>query len=207
MDLQTALGSLNDFVGGRGSGVWLLSMIDNQTGGSGILTSFNVYLTPNTLIEGEEGVRGEVGPERFAYFVIDVPVEASALRVNLTEFQPNLDLYLRHEALPTLNTYDKRALGTGPAVTLRCSTTDVPPLNPGRYFVGVYNPDQVSKTFRLTFFFERDLIVDADQPYFPDEQLIPIIDDALTTSTVFVPGRPSGFWSQSCAANRSPEII
>ncbi len=181
-------GSLINFIGENGTGVWLMSMVDNALTHTGRVSGFNLRLTPSLLQEGV-GIFGVVQPESFAYFVIEVPTDASALEVFLSEFDLPLDLYLRREELPTLTQFDKRALGTNDAagLTLRLTRTDIPPLNPGQYFIGVYNPNEVPVEFRLEFNFERDLIIDAEQPFFPDELDVPITDDAITQSTIFIP--------------------
>jgi subtilisin family serine protease/subtilisin-like proprotein convertase family protein len=180
-------GSLINYIGENGVGVWLMSMVDNALTHTGRVFGFNLILTPNRLLEGE-GINGIVQPESFAYYVIEVPTDASALDVNLTEFDLPLDLYLRREELPTLRQFDKRALGTNDSngLTLRMTRTDIPPLNPGQYFVGVYNPNFVPVEFRLTFDFERDLLIDAEQPFFAEELGVPLTDDAITRSTIFV---------------------
>ena len=180
-------GSLINYIGESGVGVWLMSMVDNALTHTGRVFGFNLIITPNRLLEGE-GITGVVQPESFAYYVIEVPTEASALDVNLTEFDLPLDLYLRREELPTLGQYDKRALGTNDSngLTLRLTRTDIPPLNPGQYFVGVYNPNFVPVEFRLTFDFDRDLLIDAEQPFFAEELQVPITDDAISRSTIFV---------------------
>ncbi len=180
-------GSLINFIGDNGTGVWLMSMVDNALTHTGRVFGFNMILTPNRLLEGQ-GITGVVQPESFSYYVIEVPTDASALDVNLTEFDLPLDLYLRREELPTQGQFDKRALGTNDSsgLTLRLTRTDIPPLNPGQYFAGVYNPNLVPVEFRLTFDFERDLLIDAEQPFFAEELATPITDDAITRSSIFV---------------------
>ena len=180
-------GSLINYIGEDGTGVWLMSMVDNAFNHTGRVFGFNMILTPNRLLEGV-GITGIVQPESFEYYPIEVPTDASALEVLLSDFELPLDLYLRREELPTLSRYDKRALGTNDAagLTLRLTRTDIPPLNPGQYFVGVYNPNPVAVEFHLIYNIERDLIIDAEQPYFAEEQEVPITDDAITKSTIFV---------------------
>lgn len=180
-------GNLINFIGENGTGVWLMSMVDNATTHTGRVFGFNMILTPNRLVENE-GLVGIVQPQSFIYYVIEVPTDASGLVVNLTEFDLPLDLYLRREELPTLRQYDKRALGTNDSngLTLRLNRRDIPPLNPGQYFVGVYNPNLVPVEFRLTFNIERDLLIDSEQPYFAEELAAPLTDDAITRSSIFV---------------------
>ena len=185
-------GSLVNFIGRRGHGVWLMSQVDNALTQTGRVYSLTLRLTPSLLLEGTNIIE-TVQPTNFSYFVIDVPTDASALDVYLWDFDRPLDLYLRRGVLPNLTQFDKRALGTEGSVSdglrLRITRRDVPPLSPGQYFIGVYNPNQASVQFQLRYIIERKLLIAAEQPFFPDNDELGkiIIDDALTRSTIFVP--------------------
>ena len=185
-------GSLVHFIGGQGHGVWLMAQVDNALTQTGRVYGLTLRLTPSRLLEGTNIIE-TVQPTNFSYFVIDVPTDASALEVYLSDFDRPLDLYLRRGALPTLTQFDKRALGTDSAVSngLRLSITrrDVPPLSPGQYFIGVYNPNQVEVQFQLQYIIKRDLPIAAEQPFFPDEDELDktVTDDAVTYSPIFVP--------------------
>ena len=185
-------GSLVHFIGGRGHGVWLMAQVDNALTQTGRVYGLTLRLTPSRLLEGTNIIE-TVQPTNFSYFVIDVPTDASALEMYLSDFDRPLDLYLRRGALPTLTQFDKRALGTDSAVSdgLRLSITrrDVPPLSPGQYFIGVYNPNQVAVQFQLQYIIKRDLPIAAEQPFFPDEDKLDkaVTDDAVTYSPIFVP--------------------
>jgi hypothetical protein len=160
-------GNLINFIGESGVGVWLMTMVDNALSQTGRLSGFRVVATPNQLLD-ENGLFATVQGESFRYFFVEVPPDASALTVNLTEFDLPLDLYLRHEELPTQTIFDKRALGVDGEniVTVTITPRDIPPLNAGRYFIGVYNPNPAAVDFRLTFDIERNLIIDSEQPFF-----------------------------------------
>ncbi len=181
-------GNLINFIGQNGVGVWLMTMVDNALSQTGRLSGFNVIATPNQLLD-ENGLFATVQGETFRYFFVEVPPDASALTVNLTEFDLPLDLYLRHEEIPTQTLYDKRALGVDGEniVTVTITPRDIPPLNAGRYFIGVYNPNPGAVDFRLTFDIERNLVIDSEQPFFPDELEVPILDFGQTDSSIFVP--------------------
>ncbi|MBT5928327.1 MAG: S8 family serine peptidase, partial [Verrucomicrobia bacterium] len=181
-------GNLINFIGENGVGVWLMTMVDNALSQTGSLSGFRVVATPNQLLD-DNGLFATVQGETFRYFFVEVPPDASALTVNLTEFDLPLDLYLRHEEIPTQTLYDKRALGVDGEniVSVTITPRDIPPLNAGRYFIGVYNPNPVAVDFRLTFNIERNLIIDSEQPFFPDEFEVPILDFGQTDSAIFVP--------------------
>ncbi len=181
-------GSLIDFVGQRGEGVWLMAQVDDALTHTGRVSSLTLRLRPSPLWEEDEEASGNVEPLAFAYYVVDVPTDVSALQIDLAAPDQPLDLYLRRGVLPTLTQFDKRALGTGSGgLSLQLTRTDVPPLRPGRYFVGVYNPNPEPVGFGLSIEFKRELLIDAEQPFFPNELEVAITDDAITRSTIFVP--------------------
>ena len=185
-------GSLVNFIGGQGHGVWLMAQVDNALTHTGRVHDLTLRLTPSRLLEGTN-IMATVQSNDFSYFVIDVPTDASALNVYLWDFDRPLDLYLRRGALPSLAQFDRRALGTDGSVSdglsLRITRRDVPPLGPGQYFIGVHNPNQDPVQFQLRYMIERKLLIAAEQPFFPDNNELhkAIIDDALTRSPIFVP--------------------
>ncbi len=186
-------GSLVNFIGGQGQGVWLMAQVDNALTHTGRVHDLTLRLTPSRLLEGTNIIE-TVQSNDFSYFVVDVPTDASALEVYLSDFTPPLplDLYLRRGALPTLTQFDKRALGTDGSVSngliLQITRWDVPPLSPGQYFIGVYNPNRVPVQFQLRYMIQRNLTIAAEQPFFPDNNELdkPIMDDAITRSPIFV---------------------
>ena len=185
-------GSLVHFIGDQGHGVWLMAQVDNALTHTGRVHSLTLRLTPSRLLEGTN-ITETVQSDDFFYFVVDVPTDASALEVYLSDFDRPLDLYLRRGALPTLTQFDKRALGTDGAISdglsLRITRRDVPPLSPGQYFIGVYNPNRDPVQFQLRYIIKRDLPIAAEQPFFPDENELDkaVTDDAVTRSPIFVP--------------------
>ena len=72
-------------------------------------------------------------------------------------------------------------------VSVTMTPRDIPPLNAGRYFIGVYNPNTEPVDFRLNYDVERNLVVDAEQPFFTDDLEHSILDDGLTHAQIYVP--------------------
>ena len=57
---------------------------------------------------------------------------------------------------PTLTDWDKSARIPPPSGEITVGQTDIPPLRPGRYFVGVFNPNAVATTFYIRALIERN---------------------------------------------------
>jgi len=183
-------GHLDDFVGTKIAGSpWLLNMVDEVPGGgTGRVELLNIRVQPMILLD-EFGVFGEVLPNQWARYFVDVPADASKLTITISSINPPLplDLYVRRGAAPTFDEFDKKALITPPGGSLSITRYDVPPLNAGRYFVGVYNPNGVPVRFRISAVIEHDLsganlatLVSGDTP-------LRLPDDAVIRSYLSVP--------------------
>ena len=190
-------GSLTDFVGELSSGVWLLTMVDNSLSHTGRVDYLTIRIDPDLtgdlLRRGR--FRGTVGPGRFAYFIANVPPDASQLDVFLSDLQPSLplELYLRYAQLPDRTTSDKFAFINPPGGKLSLSVNDVPPLNAGLYFIGVYNPNNQDVSFDIEAQVLRGYAGARFEEFFSPDTPLPILDDAITNSTIRVDvDRPIG---------------
>jgi len=180
-------GSLKNFIGQTSQGVWMFSVVDEGANNIGTLDSLTLLLTPNRL--GAGGVTATVQPNEWAYFFTNVPPEAVRLTAVLSDMDPTLplDLYLRREELPEFDAYDKMARIDGGGGALTLSREDSPPLNAGVMFVGVYNPNDVAVTFTLNVFLELDLNAVNRGGVQSDDTPLPVQDDAVTRSHIFIP--------------------
>ncbi len=180
-------GSLNNFVGETSSGLWLLTMVDNSLNHTGRVNNLQIVLQPANT--NGLALFGRATPNQFAYFSVEVPSEATNLSVTLSAINPSapLDLYLRRNAQPSRTRYDKFALISPPGGSLSLSTNDLPPLNAGRYFIGVFNPNSVTVNFRLTISIGRSLTPKATVDFLSGDTPLSLLDDAVTRSRVYVP--------------------
>ena len=183
-------GSLISYSGRQLQGVWLQQAVDNRLGNEGRIDSFTIRALTNDF--GPFFVRRTVQPGRCQVEVINVPSDASRLRVVVTNFDPALPLrvFIKREGLPNPNdptSADKFATLEPPGGTVSIGIRDVPPLQAGRYFIAVCNPNNVAVTYRIAGFLDRELDasfsgifnsgVDANGP---------IKDEAVTQSSIFV---------------------
>ncbi len=150
-------GSLRDFVGEEGIGLWLLQMVDDANTQTGRVDFLSVRLEPQ-MIDETGGWRG-IMPFSFSYDFVNVPATATNLEVCVTTTNgAPLELYVRRGDFPTRTEYDKK-LDIGGAAGTYCLTinrADLPPLTEGRYYIGIYNPTPTVQYVRLVVKVELD---------------------------------------------------
>ena len=182
-------GSLRDFRGDQAIGPWFLSEIDDATSATGAITSFTVVIQPHLdLTKGLQQVT--VQPYSWYYGYVDVPVgytNISVVATNLTPpFSPAIQLYLNYNVEPDFTTYLAEAdLTNGPAQNGN-SISYGPPMQPGRYFVGLYNPSGLAHTVLLgvTLAFNASAITTLDVA--STNTPLPLKDDAVTYDSITV---------------------
>src|SRR5204863_771439 len=94
-------------------------------------------------------------------------------------------LYVRNDALPTQSAYDKKLIVNPPGDCLSFTLSDLPPLQPGRCFIGAYNADVSPQNFIL----QASVTVDTSSltPLTITSAVpVAILDDALTRATLLV---------------------
>ncbi len=184
-------GSLDEFIGQVAYGSWMLTVSDDHLNQTGRVDRMEIRIYPQTALGG---LQGEVLANSFVYYSVDVPMEATNLNVYVWDIDPSLPLnvYVRRAELPTLKDYDKKALidpehqnynETDPVLTL--GRGDVPPLVPGRYYIGIYNPNAVTVTFRIDAKIDYDLSGALAQK-FTSDVAVSIPDDARVYATNYV---------------------
>lgn len=176
-------GSLVDFIGTRGEGVWQFTMVDNAPAHTGRVESLAIRLFPasDLLV----GTLVTLLPNQFEIFFVDVPADATRLRILLSQMTLPVDVFVRFDLPPSLTEFDKRARIAPPSGELTLGPTDVPPLRPGRYFVGVFNPNAVATRFYIRALIERGLAgrLQADVVA---TNVVPLRDDVRMVFTNFV---------------------
>jgi len=187
-------GSLRNFVGEEGLGVWLLAMVDNSMSLTGIvhqvggLDGLTLRLEPQNV--NTNGEFRAVSPNEFTYDFIDVPVAATNLIVAVTFTSGSVgpvDLYIRQGAFPTRTQYDKALTGIiSPGGALSITKSDLPPLTAGRYYIGVFNSSGLVQNIRIVATVQLDLNSVIVVP-FASAGNEPLLDDAVTNSITVVP--------------------
>ena len=130
-------GSLRNFIGEQGMGVWLLTMADTVSGHTGLVENLTIRLDPQNDINGTDR---QVAANAFSFDFLDVPIGATNLTVWLYNDSATplpVGLYLRRGSLPDETNFDQMLTITPPSGCLSVDLTTLPPLNPGRYYFGV----------------------------------------------------------------------
>lgn len=181
-------GSLRDFVGEQGLGVWLLAMTDNSLTATGEVRQLLLRLEPQNL--EDDGTVRTVPPNRFTFDFIDVPVAATNLTVCVASNTEPVELYLRRGDFPSRTQYDHLAVIPPGGGCLSVDKSDLPPLRSGRYYIGVFNPSAVAQTILLTAKVDLDpnLIVPVNYRSVGNE---PFLDDAVSYSSIWVTNIPN----------------
>jgi subtilisin-like proprotein convertase family protein len=141
-------GSLKDFIGEEGLGVWLLSMVNTFPAGTGEVDRLNIKLEPQ--IVNTNGTLVDLLPNSWFYDSIDVPDDATNLTVCVSGNTAPLDLYISRLGPPTTTSFDYHQKINPPGSCLSITVFDQPPLAAGRYYIGVFNGNFIVQHIRVT---------------------------------------------------------
>src|SRR6185437_16966102 len=97
-----------------------------------------------------------------------------------------VQLYLRYGDFPTTNSYDYTKPILSPGDCLSVNRFDLPPLRPGRYYVGIFNPTATPQTVRLTWQIGLDPNGALPTPITTTNGITPLPDDAVTNNFIFI---------------------
>ncbi len=176
-------GSLRNFAGGQGQGVWLLTMKNTGLASTGRVENLSIRLDPQNI----GGAPRDVSTNAFTFDFIDVPMGATNLTVcceNTSEIALPVALYLRSGNFPNLTNYDQMAPVTSGSACLSIDLTSLPPVSPGRYFIGVFNSNSMVQTIALEATVSGDPTNALSASYLASPVMI--IPDAVTNASVFV---------------------
>ena len=182
-------GSLDDFRGAQAIGPWILTEIDDATSATGAITSFTVVIAPHQDLTKKPLQQVSVQPGAWFYDFVDVPVGYTNITVVATNLPPTsfppIQLYLNYQTEPSFSNYLAFVLLTN-GVPPGNSISYGPPMPPGRYFVGLFNPDSVAHTIllgvNLGYAASAITTVDAASTDTP----LPLKDDAVTYDYITV---------------------
>ena len=183
-------GTLRDFNGTSAFGVWQYTIIDNQPNHIGWLDGVSGIIEPDDSTNGlTDGMLLTIKGHHWKYATVNVPIGVTNMIVYLKPENPSdkdMDLYIRRGERPSVSEYDKYATIAAPGGSLALSIYDDPPLQPGRYVIGVSNINDVSVTVRLRVEFQYGLKVLETAQYVSSGDSMPLLDDAITNSTIMV---------------------
>ncbi|TAK96516.1 MAG: hypothetical protein EPO07_14425 [Verrucomicrobia bacterium] len=183
-------GSLKDFIGADGIGLWLLTEIDDALSQTGAVNQLTIRLEPQ-FTNNADAIILEIPGGGWGYDFIDVPPGATNLQIcaeniSATPAPIPLELYVKYGDFPTRTDYDFFSLiGTNIGGTcIDINADSIPPLAIGRYFVGIFNPNSVSQTVRLIIRLGVD--VNSIVPInYAATNTANILDDAVSNASLF----------------------
>jgi len=195
-------GSLNDYSGQPAFGLWILSEVDNSQTQTGSIQNFSILIQKHQPLTS--GKTNTVAANSWFTDFVDVPAGATNLTISVTNLNGTLnvlspsplEVFVKFAASqPTtndfVNNFDKMMVVPAttppppPGSSLSIGPSDVPPIQPGRYWIGVFNPNVTdAQTFSLfaTLAYESS----SDTLNFSSGGPATILDDAVNYSTVFV---------------------
>src|SRR5581483_4360869 len=183
-------GSLTSLVGLNGSsGAFLFYMVnDNSITHTGQVENvgITIYPQPPTNSAFHEFIAGN----GWFYDFVDVPANATNLTISVGV--PNaailpLELYVRRGAFPTTTAYDKvLTLTPGGTNSLSITAFDSPPLNPGRYYYGIYNPNGTVEDVTILVTVGISVPTTSETWLVSTNTPLALPDDAVTNSPIFV---------------------
>ncbi|HEX3857718.1 MAG TPA: LamG-like jellyroll fold domain-containing protein [Verrucomicrobiae bacterium] len=181
-------GSLNSFAGQQGVGAWILTETDDSPTQTGSVTGFNMFLQKHQ--DPSKGIFISIQPGTWFYTFVDVAAGFTNLTVAATNTvpptsTPPLQLYLNFGVQPDFSNFlESTELTNG--IPQGNSLSFGPPLTPGRYFIGIFNP---SLTTTANAFVVTTLsgTASANVPVDFSTNGPPLLDDAANSSTIFVP--------------------
>ena len=188
-------GSLNNYIGQDGFGVWMLTEADDSSTQTGSVQNFSLLIQPHRDLTG--GLTNTIPGHSWSYNYIDVPPGYTNLSVfgtnlPLTSVFP-LQMYLNVTNRPTFSNYLFEAdltnsppgqpaypAGDDPGNSISYG----PPLQPARYWVGVYNPDSATHDVYLIATLGGSL---ASAPSTDFNRNGPtLLNDAVTPNSIFI---------------------
>ncbi|NGO39721.1 S8 family serine peptidase, partial [Limisphaera ngatamarikiensis] len=179
-------GSLAEFVGEEAAGLWILQVLDDALTQTGRVDHLTLRIEPARL-EETNAWRG-IQPFSFRYEVVDVPQDATNLTVCVTTTNAPVELYLRHGDFPTRTVYDHFLPVPVPGACLSVDRSSAPPLRPGRYYIGVFNPQPFAQYVQIVVRVDRDPA--AIRPVLATSNAdVPLLDDAVTYAAMLVTNR------------------
>ncbi|MBI5388315.1 MAG: S8 family serine peptidase [Verrucomicrobia bacterium] len=139
-------GALRDFIGHEAAGPWFFDIVDNALHHDTDVDVFDLLIEPQP--DDQYPARPvRIGPRGWLYAGVDVPGDATNLHVCVST-DVGVWLIVRPGGLPTGADIDDPGSQSlyvqPPGACLDWGQNEVPPLLPGHYSIGVFNPDSVA---------------------------------------------------------------
>jgi subtilisin-like proprotein convertase family protein len=185
---STGPGSERDFVGEQGQGLWILTVANSSLTETAAVENFAIRLEPQEI----SGFPPHVAQTNaFSYDFVDVPPGATNLSIcvyNTSGIPLPVGLYVRRNAFPDLTHFDQFLPSVASADCVYFNVSSLPPLNAGRYYIGIYNGNGDPQTVALTASVATNPAPSFNAVY-SSCFVTPIVRDAVTNATLLVTNR------------------
>jgi subtilisin family serine protease/subtilisin-like proprotein convertase family protein len=179
-------GTFENFIGEAPGGTWYFTYSDDRLTQTGRVN--DVRLRIERQLEDDADQTNNVAALSWIYLSRNVPVEGTNLTICLDLISPTpgpLQLYVRKGTRPTPTAYDYATTIIPPGGCLTIDQTSFPPLSPGRYFIGIFNPNPTQQTFVYSAQVGLGL-PPLPLPFNPPIGETPLLDDAVTNYSILV---------------------
>ena len=187
-------GTLTNYVGTAVVGPWILTEVDDATNHTGSVIDYSLKIEPKaTNITARFIIT--VLPSTWAYIKMIVPPGYTNLTVVGIDKDgyAGLDMAEGFGYYPTLANYDQLVVLDQPFGSYYTNTISIgPPLAPGNYYFGVYNPDTISHIVEVDVTLSYPPWSTETVPYTSGVP-VTLLDDAVTTDTITLPGSTNAF--------------
>jgi subtilisin-like proprotein convertase family protein len=185
-------GSLRDYDGTQGQGVWILTEEGTALAQTGQVQAVSMFLQKHQNLQN--GIVAAVQPGQWFYDYVNVPNGITNLEIfgtnltsqTVTEPLP-IQMYLLYGSPPTFTDFDFEAL-LNQGFPLGNEISDGPPLAPGVYWVGLFNPNVIGSVAQNVY-----LLAVLNGPStvalptgFSVTNSSPISIDAVTNTSIFI---------------------
>ena len=189
--------TLRNFIGTSAVGPWILNEVDDALTHTGQVEGLDLVIVPHQDLRNP--IQTTIQPDSWFYDYVDVPAGCTNLTVEAYDLTPNPPNYLllgvELGAEPTLANTNILVQLTVPVTNsigpwLENLISIGPPLQPGRYYVGIYNPDLAVHTIRVvaTLSFSQSAV---EAVTYTSTGPVPLLDDAVTTDTISINDIPN----------------
>jgi subtilisin family serine protease/subtilisin-like proprotein convertase family protein len=177
-------GTLRNFWGRPGGGPWMLLMIDDAMVETGSVQHASIRLEPRKKADDDTVITTTILPNRWFYTFVDVPPDAVLLGIDVVPDIGPVEIYAGRNFVPTQTNYDHTARFGPPGGSLEITPSDSPPLSPGTYFIGLFNPNAAALTVNMYIRIERNPFGNVTNRFAMSGTNL--LDDAVTTALLTV---------------------
>ncbi len=183
-------GSLINLVGLNAGGQAFLFYMVNDSSLTDTGQVQNLSLTVSPQPPTNKLFQEFITPMGWFYDFVDVPPNATNLTISVNVQSPTagtLGLYVRRGEFPTTTTYDQfLPLTPGGTNSISITEFDSPPLNPGRYYYGIFNPTSTGENVFILVTLGISVPTTSQTWLLATNMPMFLPDDAVTNSPIFV---------------------